>query len=337
MSIQSNTNIISISKKSFFQLILFTLIILLIIYIRSLLLTLAISFVIASFAKYFAQSLQNRYKIAYKYGLAFIFIILLITVVLGVLQLLPLLIREGYGLFETISIFIKDFEIWLSFIGIPVNSIELSQFTNLIPNLGEATVGILGLLGQILTYTLLIFVLAFYISINEIGVNKIVQVFVPEKYKDKIPNIIKKLEYHIGKWAFIEASSALIMGIFIYTVISILGFKYAAILALLAGIAQLVPLLGPFLVMSIIIIYAFVQSLSLGLITIILLIFIQIIKQFFLLPVIFNNYKSINTLLIVFALMIGGTLAGILGVIIAVPIVYLAKILYKDIIFYDKQ
>jgi predicted PurR-regulated permease PerM len=114
MSIQSNTNIISISKKSFFQLILFTLIILLIIYIRSLLLTLAISFVIASFAKYFAQSLQNRYKIAYKYGLAFIFIILLITVILGVLQLLPLLIREGYGLFETISIFIKDFEIKLN-------------------------------------------------------------------------------------------------------------------------------------------------------------------------------------------------------------------------------
>lgn len=336
MSTQSNTNIISISKKSFFKLILFTLIILLIIYIRSLLLTLAISFVIASFTKYFAQSLQNRYRIPYKYGLAIIFIILLITVILGVLQLLPLLIREGYGLFETISVFIKNFEIWLSLIGIPIDNIQLSQFTNLIPNLGEATVGVLGLLGQILTYTLLIFVLAFYIAINEIGVNKIVQVFIPEQHKDKIPNIIKNLEYHIGKWAFIEASLALIMSIFIYTVISILGFKYASIIALLAGIAQLVPLLGPFLVMSIIIIYAFVQSISLGLITIVLLIFIQMMKQFLLLPIIFNNYKKINTLLIVLALMIGGTLAGVLGVIIAVPIVYLAKILYKDIIFYDK-
>ena len=129
---------------------------------------------------------------------------------------------------------------------------------------------------------------------------------------------------------------ALLMGIFIYTIISILGFKYAFILALLAGIAQLVPLIGPILIVSIIIIYAFVQSVSLGIITIILMLFVQLIKQFLLLPIIFNYSKSINTLLIVFALMIGGVLAGPLGVILAMPIVSLAKIIYKDIFFYDK-
>jgi predicted PurR-regulated permease PerM len=295
-----------------------------------------VAFILASFAKYFAQSLENRYQLKYKYGLSAIFILLASTVIIGVLQLLPLFIREGYGLFETINVFIKDLESWLVFVGIPIDNIELSQFTNLIPNLGEATVSILGLLGQIVTYTLLIFVLAFYISINAIGVNKIVQVFVPDSIKDSIPNIIKTLEYHIGKWAFMEVSLAIIMGIFIYTIISILGFKYAFILALLAGIAQLVPIIGPVLIISIIIIYAFVQSISLGVITVILMIFVQIIKQFLLIPIIFNYYKSANTLLIVLALMIGGVVAGPLGVVLAMPIISLAKIIYKDIVFYDK-
>jgi predicted PurR-regulated permease PerM len=333
---KSNINTISISKKSFFKIILFVFITLFVIYIRYLLLTLAIAFILASFAKYFAQILENRYKITYKYGLMGVFIVLLLLVILWVLQLLPLLIREGYGLFETISLLIQNFETWLEMIGVSVDNIQLTKFTGLIPNLGEATVGVLGLLGQILTYTLLIFVLAFYISINATGVNKIVQVFVPDNKKDNVPNIIKKLEYHIGKWAFMEASLALIMAIFIYTIISILGFKYAFIFALLAGISQLVPLIGPFIIMSIIIIYAFVQGISLGIITIILIACIQLMKQFLILPVIFNYSKSINSLMIVLALMIGGVLAGTLGVIIAIPILSLANIIYKDIVFYDK-
>jgi len=331
-----NINTISISKKSFFKIILFVFITLFVIYIRYLLLTLAIAFILASFAKYFAQILENRYKITYKYGLIGVFIVLLLLVILWVLQLLPLLIREGYGLFDTINLLIQNFENWLELIGVSVDNIQLTQFTSLIPNLGEATFSVLGLLGQILTYTLLIFVLAFYISINEKGVNKIVQVFVPDDKKDNVPNIIKKLEYHIGKWAFMEASLALIMAIFIYTIISILGFKYAFIFALLAGISQLVPLIGPFIIMSIIIIYAFVQGISLGIITIILIACIQLMKQFLILPVIFNYSKSINSLMIVLALMIGGVLAGTLGVIIAIPILSLANIIYKDIVFYDK-
>jgi len=333
---KSNINTISISKKSFFKIILFVFITLFVIYIRYLLLTLVIAFILASFAKYFAQALEKRYKIKYKYGLIGVFIVLLLLVIVWVLQLLPLLIREGYGFFETISLLIQNFETWLELIGVSVDNIQLTQFTGLIPNLGEATVGVLGLLGQILTYTLLIFVLAFYISINATGVNKIVQVFVPDDKKDNVPNIIKKLEYHIGKWAFMEASLALVMAILIYTIISILGFKYAFILALLAGISQLVPLIGPFIIMSIIIIYAFVQGISLGIITIILLGCIQLMKQFLILPVIFNYSKSINSLMIVLALMIGGVLAGTLGVIIAIPILSLAKIIYKDIVFYDK-
>ena len=247
------------------------------------------------------------------------------------------MIKESYALIEVINILLKQIESSLIFTGLPIENFKLSQFTNLIPNLGQLTLNIVSALGQILTYTLLICVLSFYIAVNDTGLQALIRLFVPTKAKEKIPSIINKLQYHISKWAFVEASLALIMGIFVYTVLSILEFQYAVVLGILAGILQLVPIFGPALIYLIIILIAFMESPILGLITLTLIITIQLIKQFLLLPIIFKSLKTTNALLVVFALMIGGVLAGALGVIIAMPVVSLARIVYKDINFYDKQ
>ncbi|MEY2986426.1 MAG: hypothetical protein RJB24_655 [Candidatus Parcubacteria bacterium] len=337
MSNQNNINKISISKTSFFVLTLCFIGFIFLIYLRYLILTILISFIIASFAKYFAKLVEGKYKINYKYALIIIFISLLIILIASVALLLPLLIKELYGLVEFVSTIFKSMESSVLDTGIPLGDFQLSQFANLLPNLGQLTLNIVSALGQILTYTLLICVLSFYIAVNDTGLQALIRLFVPTKAKEKIPSIINKLQYHIGKWAFVEASLALIMGIFVYTVLSILEIQYVAILGIMYGILQLVPILGPVLVNTVIIVLALTQSPILGLITFTLIICIQLIKQFLLLPIIFKSLNSINNLLVVIALMIGGILAGPLGVIIAMPVVSLARIVYKDINFYDKQ
>jgi predicted PurR-regulated permease PerM len=336
MSKQDNKNTISISRKSLLILTLFILIFLFLIYIRYLVLTIIISFILASFARYFANLLKDKYKFGYKYGLISIFIFLIIITIASIGLLLPLLIKESYGFIELINALLKQIEFSLIATGFPVANFQLSQFTNFIPNLGQITLQIVSLLGEIVTYTILIFVLSFYISINDSGLNAFIKLFVPIEMKDAIPNIINKLQYHIGKWAFIEASIAFTMGIFIYTVLSILEFQYAAILGIMAGVFQLIPILGPVLIYLIITLIAFLQSPILGIITLLLIISIQLIKQFLLLPIIFKSLNHTNPLLVVFALMIGGVLSGPLGVIIAMPVVSLSRIIYRDIVNYDK-
>ena len=280
--------------------------------------------------------MQDKYKISYKYGIIFIFVTLLMILITSVALLFPLLIKESYGLVEFINILLKQIESSLIFTGLPIEGLKLSQFSSSIFNLGQVTLSILSDLGEIATYTILIFALSFYIAINDTGLQALIKLFVPMEVKEKIPTIINKLQYHIGKWAFIEVGIALTMGIFIYTVLSILEFQYAAVLGILAGILQLVPILGPVLIYSIIIVIAFVQAPILGLIAFTLILTIQLIKQFLLLPIIFKSLKTTNALLVVLSLMIGGVLAGVLGVIIAMPVISLARIVYKDINFYDK-
>jgi predicted PurR-regulated permease PerM len=336
MSKQNNKNAISISKKSLLILVLFVILFLFLIYIRYLILTLILSFIIASFSKYFAKLLQDTYNISYKYGLISIFIFLIIIIISSIALLLPLLIKESYGFIEFINISLKKIESEFIFTSISTDNFRLSQLSNLIPNLGQLTLSVLSGLGEVLTYTLLIFVLSFYISINDSGLNAFIKLFVPIRMKDNIPNIVNKLQYHIGKWAFIESSIALTMGTLIYTVLSILEFQYAAILGIMGGISQLIPILGPVLIYLIIILIAFLQSTILGIITLSVIISVQLIKQFLLLPIIFKSLNSTNALLVVFALMIGGVLSGPLGVIIAMPVISLSSIIYKNIVTYDK-
>ncbi len=326
---------LAVSKQSVIKIVLFGVILAAIIYLRYLIVTVFLAFILASFVKYFANLIKRRYGIPFTTSLIATFLIITIIILSSISLLFPIIIREGYGLFQALGDFLRQFETQLANIGIPLDIEGLKQFASLIPNLGQITLGLVGVFGQLLTYTLLILVLGFYIAIDKTGVFTIVRLCVPNHIKDDIPTIVNRLQYHIGKWAFVEGVIALIMSIFMYTILAILGVKYAVLLALFTGIGQLIPFIGPIIVGSIIMIYAFTQSTILGIAIIILITSLQIIKQTLLLPIVFNTVKRNNPLLIVLALMVGGVIAGPLGIIIAMPVVSLARIIYADIQYYD--
>lgn len=326
---------LAISRQSVVKIVLFGLVLAAIIYLRYLIVTIFLAFILASFAKYFANLIKRRYGIPFTTSLIVTFLTVTILILSSIVLLFPIIIKEGYGLFQALADFLRQFETQLGSIGVPLDIEGLKQFTNIIPNLGQITLGLVGIFGQLLTYILLILVLGFYIAIDKTGVFTIVRLCVPTHIKDDIPTIVNRLQYHIGKWAFVEGVIALIMAIFMYSILAILGIEYAVLLALFTGIGQLIPFIGPIIVSSMIILYAFAQSPLLGIAIIILIVGLQIIKQTLLLPIVFHTVKQNNPLLIIMALMIGGVIAGPLGVIIAMPVVSLARIIYADIQYYD--
>jgi predicted PurR-regulated permease PerM len=335
MSEKSDQITLAVSRQSIIKMVIFGIICAAIIYLRYLIVTVFLAFILASFAKYFANLINRRYGISFTTGLIVTFLIVAVIILSSISLLFPIIIKEGYGLFQILTDFLKQFEEQLTNIGIPFDIESLKQFANIIPNLGQVTLGLVGVFGQLLTYILLILVLGFYIAIDKTGVFTIVRLCVPSHIKDDIPTIVNRLQYHIGKWAFVEGIIALMMSIFMYTILAILGIEYAVLLSLFTGIGQLVPFIGPIIVSLIIILYAFAQSPLLAILIIILLIALQIIKKALLLPIVFHMVQRNNPLLIVIALMVGGVIAGPLGVIIAMPVVSLARIIYADIQYYD--
>jgi predicted PurR-regulated permease PerM len=116
----------------------------------------------------------------------------------------------------------------------------------------------------------------------------------------------------------------IILSFFIFSLtyigLSILGIKYALFLALIAGILEVVPYVGPFLSAIPAIFFALIQSPALVVGVIVLYVIIQKTEGYILVPKVMEKTVGTSPLVVLLALLIGFKLAGILGLLLAVPL-----------------
>jgi len=122
----------------------------------------------------------------------------------------------------------------------------------------------------------------------------------------------------------------LIVGLLVYLGLTLLGVKYALTLALIAGILEIVPYVGPIISAIPGIILAFLQAPVLGLLVLILYIVIQQLENYVIFPQVMKKTVGLNPIVIIIAMLIGAKLAGILGIILSVPITAAITEFVKD-------
>ena len=106
--------------------------------------------------------------------------------------------------------------------------------------------------------------------------------------------------------------------------------KYALALALLAGLLEIVPYLGPILSAIPAILVAFVQSPPLALFVLILYVVVQQIENHILVPKIMGRAIGVNPVIILVAVLLGFKIAGMLGMLLAVPMVAGLQVVISD-------
>src|SRR3990167_215272 len=107
------------------------------------------------------------------------------------------------------------------------------------------------------------------------GIDQFIKSAVPDKYEKYILNLWHRSEKNLGRWFQVQLLLSLLVGLMTFVGLSILGIKFALVLAGLAMILELVPNVGPVLAGIPAVALAFFQSPSLGFWTIILYIVIQ--------------------------------------------------------------
>ena len=138
-----------------------------------------------------------------------------------------------------------------------------------------------------------------------------------------------------GDWA----RGQLILGLII-AVLSFIGLifllpKYALVLALVAGITELVPYIGPILGAIPAVFLGFtVQPFSFGrgLAVLILYIVIQQVENNLLVPQVMKKSVGLNPVVIIIVMLIGARLAGIVGLILAIPVATAIGVIIKDFV-----
>ena len=150
--------------------------------------------------------------------------------------------------------------------------------------------------------------------------------------KKKPEHFVNSLERQIGGWVRGQVLLMLVIGTLTYICLSILQIPYALPLAILAGLLEILPNIGPTIaaVPALIIAYAH-GSFLLTAIVGITYILIQQIENNFIVPAVMKKAAGLNPLVTILVMIVGLRLGGFLGAFIAVPAFFFVKVLAAEI------
>ena len=198
-----------------------------------------------------------------------------------------------------------------------------------------------GSVGDILTKTFRIFgglfsviivmVISFYLAVQKGSIQDLLRGVTPKEHEAYALNLWQRAQKKMGHWLQGQLFLALVIGVLVYIGLSLLGIRFALLLAIIAGILELVPYIGPVLSAIPAVILAFFQAPILALWVLILYIVVQQLENYLLVPVIMKKVVGLNPVVVIISLLIGGKLLGILGIILAVPAAAVLAEFFKDI------
>jgi len=167
----------------------------------------------------------------------------------------------------------------------------------------------------------LIIVLSFYLCVQEKGIARFLSMITPRQHREYVLGLWKRSEQKIGLWLQGQLILVLIVGVLTYLGLLLLGVKHALLLAALAGIFELIPLFGPILAAIPAIVLAFIDGgATLSLLTAGFYLIIQQFENQLIYPLVVQKVVGVSPIIVILALVAGGTLAGFLGILLAVPV-----------------
>ncbi len=173
--------------------------------------------------------------------------------------------------------------------------------------------------GGALSFVLVI-VISFYLAVQENGIENFLKTVTPLEYERYVLDLWLRTRRKIGSWLSAQILLGLLIGVMVFMGLTILGVKFALSFAVIAAIFELIPVFGPILAAIPAVLIALLQSPSLGLSVVVLYFVVQQFENHLIVPVVFKKAVGVPPILVIIALIVGGKLGGLFGLLLAVPI-----------------
>src|ERR687894_989140 len=198
---------------------------------------------------------------------------------------------------------------------------------NLFSSTGAIAVGLAGFLAALASVLTLTF---FLLLGSERYANAGVGLF-PEAHQPLVRRIMGQSAGAISGYVTGNLAISVICGVTTFVVLLALGMPYAAPLALLVAVLDLVPLVGATLGGALLVVVGlFVEPWMAGVLLVFVLVYQQV-ESNFLQPIVYSKAVQLNGLVILIALLVGGQLLGIPGALLAIPVAEIIRILITEI------
>ena len=174
------------------------------------------------------------------------------------------------------------------------------------------------LFGGVLSFVLLI-VISFYLSVQEHGIENFLRIITPLEHETYILDLWQRSQRKIGRWLQGQVLLGVLVGVIVFLGLTILNVKYAILLAILTALFEVIPVFGPIMSAIPAIAIASIQKPILGLYVLALYVIVQQFENHLIYPLVVRKTIGVPPLLVVLSLVIGGTLGGFYGLVLAVP------------------
>ncbi|MCB9973328.1 MAG: AI-2E family transporter [Rhodospirillales bacterium] len=162
---------------------------------------------------------------------------------------------------------------------------------------------------------------------------------IPRPYQDQTLLLAKDINQKLSGFIRGQLTVAFLLGVAYAIALALAGLNYGILIGFMSGVLGVIPMVGSVVGLIVSVGVAFIQEGSLSYVGLIAGIFLagQVIEGNFLTPKIVGDSVGLHPLWVFFALLAGGTLMGIVGMLIAVPVAAIVSVLLRFAIEQYKQ
>ncbi|MBE6049467.1 MAG: AI-2E family transporter [Clostridium sp.] len=266
-------------------------------------------------------------------------IILLISII--IILLVPFVVREINNFEEDVKNIIEVIrdkidklhiinESYIQLIFSQIN-LKVSQMTESVSTKG---VDYLISIGEDAISFAIIPIVVYYFLADSKKISRKLYSFVPLNKRNIVKKICDDIDKMLGRYILSQIFLSGIVFACTFVILMIFKIRFFAILAIFNGILNIVPYFGPVLGAIPIVLISFIDSSRKGIWVTILIFIVQQVEGNILSPKITGDSIDMHPLLIIILLMIGENFGGFIGMIMAIPIGVIVKVIYEDINYY---
>ncbi len=325
---------IEISPKTFFWALGIGVLVVLVYMVRDVIGVLIFAIIISSALEPFLEYTQRKriprlLTLIVVYFLFFVFFAALMYI------LLPLLLDQLRDFSQNYPAYFGKIEEAAGIItflpGLSGNIHELLlQLTGQIPSFTSLISYVSSIFGGLISF-IVVLVVSFYLSLSRNSLDDFLKSILPPQFEAYAHGLWLRAQKKMGRWLQAQLLLSFIMALIVGIGLLILGVKYAFLIAVVVGLLEVVPYVGPIVAGGLATLLAISQSAILGLWTLIFFFAAQQLEGHILVPLLIKKLVGLNPVAVILAMLVGAKLGGILGVLLAVPLAAVVDEFFDDL------
>jgi predicted PurR-regulated permease PerM len=182
-----------------------------------------------------------------------------------------------------------------------------------------------------------VLVLTLYLTASLPRVKEAVYRMVPRSRRERVTLLSEEITARVGAYFLGQITVAAINGVLTFVVLTIVGVPYQAVLAVVVGLSALIPLVGSTLGAIVVVAVSLFTSTQSAIIMAVWHLTYQQVENYVIVPRVMARTVSVPGAITVIAALAGGTLLGVLGALVAIPVAAGLLLLYQEVLLPRQQ